>query len=334
MASRREASVLGTYRYLRVAMVLLVVLLSASVVLQVFGPEPDCWQRSVSAYYYTPARAVFVACLCAIGACLVVYRGNTDAEDVALNASGLLAFVVAFVPTQVDDTCPASNVPSPAELDTAVTNNVWALFVAGVVLVGVSWFLRARTAPDERGGSLSLWPLVVSSAALVVLPAVLVRWHDAVRDHGHDVAAIALFAGIVVVVGINALGLARHSAGVGRGSRTAANRYSAVGLAMLVSFAGLLVAHWANPGFRQWLFWIEALLIVEFAVYWVLQTVELWYVVQRNDSPRPSPGLTTPAPPPAASTADDSAAGDAAAGEPAGGDPAPVAGGRASVRGG
>jgi hypothetical protein len=175
---------------------------------------------------------------------------------------------------------------------------------------------------------------VVSSAALVVLPAVLVQWHDAVRDHGHDVAAIALFAGIVVVVGMNALGLARHSAGAGRVSRTAANRYSAIGLAMLVSFAGLLVAHWANPGFHQWLFWIEALLIVEFAVYWVMQTVELWHVVQRNDSPRPSPGLTTPAPPPAASAADDSAAGDAAAQESSGDDSAPVAGERAPVRGG
>jgi hypothetical protein len=298
MATRHQGSVLSTYRYLRVAMVLLVLLLTASVVLQIFGPDPDCWQRSVSAYYYTPARAVFVASLCAIGACLVVYRGNSDAEDVALNASGLLAFVVAFVPTQVDDTCPASNVPSPAELDAAVTNNVWALYAAGVALTAVAWFLRLRTAPDERGGSLSLWPLVFSSVAVVAFPFVFVAWHDAIRDHGHDVAAIALFAGIVVVVGMNALGLAAQSDGRRTLARRAANRYAVVGLTMVATFVGVLVAHWAVPGFVQWLFWLEALLLAEFAVYWVLQTVELWNVVERAEAPEPSPGLTTPAPPP------------------------------------
>lgn len=302
MSSRHEGSVLSTYRYLRVAMVLLVLLLAASVVLQIFVPEPDCWQRSVSAYYYTPARSVFVACLCAIGACLIVYRGNTDAEDVALNASGLLAFVVAFVPTQVDDTCPASNVPAPAELDQAVTNNVWALFVAGVALVAVAWFLRLRTAPGERGGSLSRGPLVASTVGIVVLPVVLVRWHDAVRDHGHDVAAVALFAGIMVVVAMNALGLARQSEADQTVVAKATNRYTVIGVVMLGTFVGILVAHWLAPDFLQWLFWLEALLIAGFAVYWVLQTVELWNVVERDDAPAPSPGLTTPAPPAEAST--------------------------------
>jgi hypothetical protein len=300
MATRHQGSVLSTYRYLRVAMVLLVLLLTASVALQVFVPDPDCWQRSVSAYYYTPARAVFVASLCAIGACLVVYRGNTDAEDVALNASGLLAFVVAFVPTQVDDTCPASNVPSPAELDAAVTNNVWALYAAGVALTAVAWYLRLRTAPDERGGSLSLWPLVFSSVAVVAFPFVFVAWHDAVRDHGHDVAAIALFVGIVVVVGMNALGLAQQSEDGQPAVRRATNRYTLVAVAMVGTFGGVLLAHWLRPDFVQWLFWLEALLIAEFAVYWVLQTIELWNVVERDDAPQPSPGAVVPAPPPPA----------------------------------
>ena len=302
---RQAGSVLSTYRYLRVGMVLLVLLLAASVALQVFVPDPDCWQRSVSAYYYTPARAVFVASLCAIGACLIVYRGSTDAEDIALNASGLLAFVVAFVPTQVDATCPASNVPSPAELDAAVTNNVWALYAAGIALTAVSWFLRSRTSSGERGGDLSRWPLAFSTVAVVVFPFVFVHWHDWVRDHGHDVAATALFAGIVVVVGMNALGLATHSGVAVRHEaarpvvRRAANRYTVVGLAMLGTFVGVLAAHWVAPGFVQWLFWLEALLIAEFAVYWVLQTIELWHVVDRTEAPAPSPNVITPAPPPA-----------------------------------
>jgi hypothetical protein len=170
--------------------------------------------------------------------------------------------------------------------------------VAGAALTAVSWFLRARTAPDERGGSLSLWPLVASTVGVLVLPLVFVRWHDGVRDYGHGVAAVALFAGIVVVVGMNALGLAAQSDGGVPVARRAANRYTVVGVAMVATFVGVLVAHWAVPGFRQWLFWLEALLIVEFAVHWVLQTVELWNVVERADAPQPSPGLMTPAPPP------------------------------------
>ena len=284
------------------------------VVLQIFGPEPDCCSLGQRVLLHARAGGVRGVPVRDRGLPHRLPREHR-AEDVVLNGSGFLpSSWPSCRPRWTRPARPATSPRRPSST-TAVTNNVWALFVAGVALVGVSWFLRARTAPEERGGSLSLWPLVVSSAALAVLPAVLVQWHDAVRDHGHDVAAIAAVRRDRRRGRDERLGLARHSAGAGRVSRTAANRYSAIGLAMLVSFAGLLVAHWANPGFHQWLFWLEALLIVEFAVFWVMQTVELWHVVQRNDSPRPSPGLTTPAPPPAASAADDSAAGDAAAQE-------------------
>ena len=57
------------------------------------------WQTSISSYYYTPAGPVFTAVLCALGVCLVVLRGYTDAEDTALNLAGLSAPMVGFVPT-------------------------------------------------------------------------------------------------------------------------------------------------------------------------------------------------------------------------------------------
>ena len=99
MHSYKNQDAQTTYRLLRIAMLVLVIMLATAVIYQIFRPEPDCWLGSISAYYYTSARAVFVVALCAIGACLVAYRGNTPSEDLALNVSGFLAFVVAFIPT-------------------------------------------------------------------------------------------------------------------------------------------------------------------------------------------------------------------------------------------
>ena len=65
----------ATYRYLRLAIILLTALLLLSVALQI-GADDGEVLASVSAYYYTPARDVFVASLCAIGTCLIIHRGR------------------------------------------------------------------------------------------------------------------------------------------------------------------------------------------------------------------------------------------------------------------
>ena len=52
----RLHDVIKTYRYLRIGMIGAVVLLAASIGIE--RSKVDCWQTSISAYYYTPARAV------------------------------------------------------------------------------------------------------------------------------------------------------------------------------------------------------------------------------------------------------------------------------------
>jgi hypothetical protein len=54
---------------------------------------------SVSAYYYTPAQAIFVGALIGLGACMIALKGTNDVEDVFLNLGGMFAAVVAIVPT-------------------------------------------------------------------------------------------------------------------------------------------------------------------------------------------------------------------------------------------
>src|SRR5258705_1413953 len=87
-----------SYRYLRIAMVGLLVALGVSVGYQT-------WRQgfhllgSVSAYYYTPAQAIFVGALIGLATCMIALKGTTAVEDVFLNIGGMFAAVVAIVPT-------------------------------------------------------------------------------------------------------------------------------------------------------------------------------------------------------------------------------------------
>lgn len=76
-------------------------------------PRPD----SVSGYYYTDMRNVFVGALCALGVFLVAYKGYDDVDLWITNIAGFGAIGVAFCPTKPavctptgTQACPASSV--------------------------------------------------------------------------------------------------------------------------------------------------------------------------------------------------------------------------------
>ncbi len=60
-------------------------------------------QGSISAYYHTSMRNVFVGILFAIGASLYLYKGYSTVEDFVLDGAGILALGIALLPTS----CPA-----------------------------------------------------------------------------------------------------------------------------------------------------------------------------------------------------------------------------------
>lgn len=55
---------------------------------------------SLSEYYYTGMRDVFVGLLVAIGACLYLYKGFSMSENVALNLAGIFVVCIAMFPTE------------------------------------------------------------------------------------------------------------------------------------------------------------------------------------------------------------------------------------------
>ncbi len=263
-----------TYFALRSGLVLLVALLLLSVVIETIAAS--CRLGSLSAYYFTAARAVFVGSLCAIGGILMIYRGNTDTENMLLNFSGFLAFLVAFIPTGLDDSC--SQAKGIENITAQVTNNFWALVVIG--LVAVLFSVRLET---DRGGGEGLSryaqaALTVSALALVAGIFVFVANPELVVAHGHDVAAITFFVFIIAVVWTNALDRRRQRGGspslpwLTKAIEAGKNRYGVMAFVMTIS-AAVGIALVAND--LGLLFWLEVLLIVEFAIFWGMQTAEM-----------------------------------------------------------
>lgn len=317
-----RSDTLSTYRHLRLAMALLLALLLVAVGLRAWSAPPGiCFEGSISAYYFTSVRAVFVTALCALGTCLIVYRGNTDAEDIALNASGTLAFVVAFVPTgepkTTGVTCSASNVPGPGQLDDALNNNMVAMIIVSFVAIAVAMILvdsstrRARNSPGVALRAF-LGVLVLGSLAYA-------RWPEGFRDHAHTTAAFGTFFGILAVVALNAYdsGMERRSMG-GLGRETlelpsttlerapdvpapegvadgdlkelrrrviARKWYVAIWTLMVVSMVSIGLAYWLVSDWRHGVLWIEAVLMLEFLAFWVVQTYELWHKTRRDAPP-------------------------------------------------
>ncbi len=128
--------VIKTYRYLRLAMVGLVIFLLFAVLIEWWHTAPRCFQTTLSAYYYTPAQGVFVSALLAIGICMVVLKGNTEIEDVLLNAAGMLAPIAALVPTPGVGDCWSTPVDA-GNTAADVANNIAALLAISVVALAV-----------------------------------------------------------------------------------------------------------------------------------------------------------------------------------------------------
>lgn len=265
-----------TYRYLRVAMIGMVVLIGAAVLHEWWATGWRCLQPSISDYYYTPARGVLVGALVAVGVCMVVVKGNTDWEDILLNIGGAVAPLIALVPTPRQGTC--RSVPVEVS-DTAanVANNVFALLVLGLggIIVTIAVARRAlqpgqQLQPAVRFGVLGMVVLYV-----VVLVAFFAA-RSSFLEHAHYAAAAVLFACMVVVIAINAWAYGRrHRSGVVPTPADYANAYAAVAVVMVAAVA-LMLAYRAIFGWVHAVLWIEGVLIVCFGVFWALQTRELW----------------------------------------------------------
>ncbi len=264
-----------TYDYLRIALAALVLLLYTSVALE-WWAAGRCLQPSISAYYYTPVHAVLIGVLVAMGVCLVALKGNTDGEDVLMNLAGMLAPGVAFIPTPGAEQCSSAPLLDN-DIQAGVANNMPALFVTGAV-VGIA----ARVIARRLGGGTGLG--TADRLGLALTLAVLgggVVWFFVARDsfiaHGHDASAIPMFLSIVAVVWLNGRDVqkaVRQGALPSSRSRYVTT-YRAIAVLMLLALVATVAINLVAASTTTVL-WVEVVLISLFAVFWLVQTKELW----------------------------------------------------------
>ncbi|MDQ3677556.1 MAG: hypothetical protein M3401_12265 [Actinomycetota bacterium] len=259
-------------------MVLLVIGLVVSIGFERSEVSGHCLKTSISAYYYTPVHNYFVVALFGVGVSLFCLRGHTEIEDGLLNLAGMCAPIVALVPTPAPARGSCASVPRSLEHQGAnIDNNITTLIVvgvlAGLILAGLAVVKRVRA----DGRLVGAWPPVVACvmyvlAAVVWIILMLGFWvmdDDVFAENAHDAAAIAMFACIFFVVLLNASGYKRKKTKL-----SPLNPYVGVYLAMVASVAIAVVAR--QSGWDYWVIFIEFALIMLFAVFWAIQTIELW----------------------------------------------------------
>jgi len=92
---------------------------------------------TISMYYYTGMRDVFVGALCAIGLFLLFYRGYDRWDDILGNISGICAIIIALFPTS-----------KTGQLDLTGKIHFIAAIIFFIVLSGFSLFQFTRKGSD------------------------------------------------------------------------------------------------------------------------------------------------------------------------------------------
>ena len=286
-----------SYRYLRVAMIGLLLAVAASVVYQ--SSRQGFILSSVSVYYYTPAQDIVVGALVGLGVSMIALQGMSGAENTFLNLGGMFAIVVAIVPPghgadfrAAVQACRetaaalqaqrASGIPgcptAVALADTTratVENDMASALIVGGLLLVLSGFILVKDRRGRPRGTDRRWALTEFLAAAVVWLwglvslAVSVDW---LVGNAHYIAAIGFLLAMFLVAGANAHRRGESPAAKGALNSPRAYRYTWIATAMLAG-GGVLIALWLAGVIS--LFWVEVPVAVLFIVFWAVQTVEL-----------------------------------------------------------
>lgn len=248
-----------TYRYLRLGVVGMVVVIFASVGVAATSVG---WLPSISDYFYSPARTSLTGALIAVSLALFALSGR-GIERALLDAAALFAPLIAFIPT-TGAQCQPRCIPAAYEADAA--NGVATYLIVGTLALAAAAILAAL-------GQVSWAALAPTGGlAVVVLATLGVAWafaRDAVVAQGHVIATVVFIALFAAVTLLNAL---RPPFRAG---------YAAIAV-LLVAVLLAYLAFLPRAEDVPVVLIAEAGALALFCAFWVLQSIEKW-----ND-PNPS----------------------------------------------
>lgn len=270
------ASLERTYRYLRMGIGGTVVLIFVSIAVSMAQVGV---LSSVSAYYYTPARTVFVGALIAASLGLLAISG-TGVARILLDAAGLLAPLIALVPTPLAPgsipgltiDCEPGGTCVPSAYHPDVANGIITYLVVSVVIVIASFFIfRGRT----QGFRVVRGSLLGATGLLLVVALMWAFARDTLLQYGHVTAAIVFF----LAIGSCAVAKAFEHYQGARPTRTYQRLYWIISagflldavIAIAVIYGGWLEAFAIPP-----VLVCELLALALFLLYWILQSFPRW----------------------------------------------------------
>jgi hypothetical protein len=272
---------LAIYRELRVGMVVVMVMLAAAVVVERISATR--WQSALSEYYYTSAHSIFIAALLALATLFFVYKGSNDTEDALLTLAGVCTLIAALVPQGRPLLYGRADLPPEYNVESVIQPNVWAVVIA--LVLGWSlmlWQRRHNHTKQTRspGGTLSLYFLRLTVALGLIT---LVFFRHGFNEYAHGIAGTLMIFSFIATVFCAAYVVGRQEESPHR------HRYHwfyrVIAVVMLVTLIAVVTLHLVRPHWmgELWIIVLETSLILEFAAYWVVQTIELWDTPDRRE---------------------------------------------------
>lgn len=249
---------------------------------------------SISAYYYTDARTVFVGVLIGLGVLLIVIQGRTPWEDALMNTAGALAPFVALLPTPVRESkvcteayCTAE-VLKRDELFTGIPNNhaliefniwavapIWAILFTYLAYSAVKVLRTDGTSTSERTAA------SFSAGAVFVFGVVALGFwlfDDRSRDLFFAGAHLTSAAIMVALLLLSIIPFARWADESSYAifdhqpftfMRNGFGVFLAVALVLIAACVAIALS--TPVDWNHKVLVIEAAALVPFAVYWIMQ---------------------------------------------------------------
>lgn len=153
-------------------------------------------EESISHYYYTPMRDVFVGVLFCVGLFMCFYTGYSKKENIITNVAGVSAFLVALLPTKNDDAVVSS-------LGSGIIdpNGIGSLhYIAAGLLFGCMTYMcfRVFTENGRRSSSVPKWlfylygnVMALSCLAIALQDKIFMAEISNLTFYGETVALVA-----------------------------------------------------------------------------------------------------------------------------------------------